>query len=318
MPYSIIIIGGGQLGSRYLQGLVKFLSPLNIFVIDPSEKSIELCNERWVEVGGRQSIHQLQLLNSLTTLPKEIDIAIIATSSDVRIDLSYKLTLSSKVRFWIFEKVLAISLLDLNRILEITKKSEFAWVNTPRRMMLWHQKLVKLIVPQAPNKIYISGGNWGLACNSIHFIDFANLIFNESIASVNTDDLDRHWFESKREGFFEVNGRLVVEFKNNKILIMECFKSNEPIKIIIETSKGCWGINENTGHATDPNGKHFYGILELQSDMTSRLVESILHKGICDLPSLANSVDLHSPYLEALLKHWNHVNNSEDNLLRIT
>ena len=318
MPYNIAIIGGGQIGSRYLQGMVKSVIPLNIFVVDPSEKSIGICNERWIEAGGEGSIQQLQLMNSISTLPKEIEIAIIATSADERIRSSGKLALHAKVRYWILEKILATSLLDMDLITEITQKSEFSWVNTPRRMMLWHQELVKKIAPQSPSKVFISGGDWGLACNSIHFIDFSSFLFNENIILVETHDLDCNWYGSKREGFFEVNGKLIVKFKNDKKLVMECFKSSNPIKIIIETVEGSWEINENTGKAISPYGDCVYGDLESQSGMTSRLVESIINTGVCDLPSLANSIGLHKPYLEALLKHWNQMNNTDDILLRIT
>ena len=43
MPALILISGAGQLGSRYLQGMAKFNSPLRIFVHD--------CNNRLIEFG---------------------------------------------------------------------------------------------------------------------------------------------------------------------------------------------------------------------------------------------------------------------------
>ena len=41
MSNNLLIAGAGQLGSRYLQGLALFDKPLNIWVYDISEASLE-------------------------------------------------------------------------------------------------------------------------------------------------------------------------------------------------------------------------------------------------------------------------------------
>ena len=61
---NIAIIGAGQLGSRHLQGLKKAQLPMNIFVLDASEESLTICEQRYNEtalcyhsqIGGKSSL----------------------------------------------------------------------------------------------------------------------------------------------------------------------------------------------------------------------------------------------------------------------
>jgi hypothetical protein len=313
-----VISGAGQLGSRYLQGMVKCSLPLSIYVVDLCSAALERSIERWKEAGGHNTFHRIHFENSNSNLPKLVDIAIVATRADVRVGVLNKLISQCQVRYLVLEKILATTLLDLEDLLNISKRVESVWVNTPRRMMSWHQELIKLIVTQQPSEIYISGGAWGLACNSIHFIDFANFIFNENLISVNTDNLNSSWYESKRSGFFEINGKLIAKFSDNKTLLLECLDSSAPINIYIKTNKGEWLINESIGQAIDPEGTVIEGYVELQSEMTARLLESILLFGICELPSLDKSVALHKPFLQSMLAHWNQSHGTSDINLRVT
>ena len=45
--------------------------------------------------------------------------------------------------------------------------------------------------------------------------------------------------------------------------------------------------------------------MELQSEMTARIVDSILKTGSCELPSLQESAHIHRIFLSALIFHWN-------------
>jgi hypothetical protein len=56
----------------------------------------------------------------------------------------------------------------------------------------------------------------------------------------------------------------------------------------------------------------------MQSLMTTRLVDTLLTDGYCDLPKLSESVEMHRIYLRSLLEHWNNVHGSNDDTLPIT
>jgi hypothetical protein len=318
MTKTVLIYGAGQLGSRYLQGLVKCIYPLTIWVIDPSDASLAQAYERWKEVGGTGGRHSLHLVNLMAALPTEVDLAIVATTACIRADVVETLVSLSKVRFWVLEKVLAQSHKDLDRLIQYTARSEAAWVNIPRRMMRWHQDLAEQISKQSPTNIRIFGGNWGLACNSIHMLDLGAYLLNETLVSIDSSGLGCNWYESKRAGFFEVNGTLSAKYSGGKCVTLKCLDTDDNMTIEVETSEGKWQIIESASQAIAPDGQYFPGRLEYQSEMTARLVESILNSGSCQLPTVNQAVVLHRPFLNAFIAHWNQTQQKVDSKVPIT
>jgi hypothetical protein len=87
--------------------------------------------------------------------------------------------------------------------------------------------------------------------------------------------------------------------------LLESRTDGEEFLIQVETPAGPWTINEFEGKAEGPSGVSLSGKMELQSEMTGRLVESIIETGKCELPSLEESAHIHCIFLDALRIHWN-------------
>ena len=49
---NLLLIGTGQLGSRYLQGIAREAVNCNITAIDTSQISLNIAKKRWGEAGG--------------------------------------------------------------------------------------------------------------------------------------------------------------------------------------------------------------------------------------------------------------------------
>ena len=96
MVNKILIAGGGQLGSRYLQGLSKFRTNLDIYVYDISNDSLDLSRARWLETNPSLK-HKVKYIKNLNLLPKNIDLAIISTTADVRSSVISKIKSKSKI-----------------------------------------------------------------------------------------------------------------------------------------------------------------------------------------------------------------------------
>ena len=58
--------------------------------------------------------------------------------------------------------------------------------------------------------------------------------------------------------------------------------------------------------------------IENQSEMTARLVESILKNGKCELSSFEVASQLHQIFLQSMLEHWNKAQNNNDSTFPIT
>ena len=80
--------------------------------------------------------------------------------------------------------------------------------------------------------VEIYGGRWGLACNSTHFIDLFSHLINSKVKSINSKKLGR-WHESKRPGYVEVYGTLIVDFINGSTMSLNSEDTSDMIDIKI-------------------------------------------------------------------------------------
>jgi hypothetical protein len=165
----------------------------------------------------------------------------------------------------------------------------------------------------------IRGGDWGLACNSIHFIDLINYFTGEHITNISTTKLNNKWETSKRVNFFEIFGELNFYISNGSHLILESNQNLINTYIIkFQQLNSEWEIDEKLGVAKNSNGLLINGELTLQSKLTPILVEKLINSNSCELTDLHTSAKLHTPLIESLLSHWNISMNKKDNILPIT
>ena len=314
----ILFIGAGQLGSRYLQGLAGVDRQLNITVVDPASASLDVARQRLDEVSPATS-HEVQFSTSLDQAPKQLDLALVVTPAHCRADVVAAISAQHEVSAWILEKVLAQSSQQVDQIERALAGHSQVWVNTPMRLMVWHKKIKEQMLASSPAglRVRMSGGHWGLACNAIHYIDLVSWWTGANVNSVDSRGLG-DWQSSKRPGFQEVFGTLMVNFGDGSSLELSCNQSDAPPRIGVQTPEGIWLIEETDGKAVGPSGQAIAGQLSFQSALTAPLVEQILTAGRCELPSLADSAAQHRPFLDALLQHWNHSQTREDLAVPIT
>lgn len=301
---TILIAGAGQLGSRYLQGLAKCRLPLMIYVQDIREASLVRAKQRWDEVHGPETRHVVSFHASFETLPRQCDIAIVATTADVRPRVIAKIADRSAVRFWVLEKVLARNESGLDEIMAHIGVGSSAWVNTLRRMLPWHQQLKSQLDLKPPLILKVDGGKWGLACNAVHFLDLLAWWTGETLQEVNTDRLNQRWFEGKRQGNWEVLGTLGARFSGGSQALLSAGEGEACYSMTVSDHCRLWKINEEEGLARRSDGIEIQGRIPYQSEISATLVESILESGCCGLPTLEESVAIHRVFIRGMQKHW--------------
>lgn len=302
---TILISGAGQLGSRYLQGLARGAMPLHIHVQDPSPASLKQAEDRWNGVAATANgLHTVSFHSALTDVPKHIDVAIVATTAHIRPLVIEQIAAHAQVRFWIVEKVLAQSEGALDAILEHIGPKGKAWVNKPRRMLEWHQA-IKSHLPQGQTMtLKVDGGAWGLACNSVHFLDMFSWFTGEALQDVDTSQLQIQWQEAKRAGNWEVMGTISAKFSGGSVARFTANEGEVFYRFEIQAGEHVWHIDEDNGIAKRSDGLDLPGRLPYQSEVSATLVETILMNGNCELPTLKTSVDLHRVFIRRLLEHW--------------
>ena len=97
----VALIGVGSIGKRHLESLIKLKHKSDILLIDRNLESLKFCKN----TNKNISTHNFFYSTQLKDLPKNIDLAIISTNSDVRREVTEQLINYTQVKYIIFEKI---------------------------------------------------------------------------------------------------------------------------------------------------------------------------------------------------------------------
>lgn len=313
---NICIVGAGNIGSRHLQALSKITQPLLIQVIDPSLDSLTIAKQRYKEVEIH-SKHQIEYLQNLDTINLQIDVAIIATNSNLRFLVTKQLLDKSNVKYIIFEKILFDKKIQYEKMANLLNKRMCkAWVNCSMRTDPFYTNLKGYFKNQKVTYI-VSGSLHGLITNSIHYIDHISFLTDCIDFKIDTSHLESTLVESKRRGFFELMGTLNVSFNDGSLACFTCYPSGDSpflIEILSEKYRILIDIFSNEQFFSSPstNWKWISKKTNLlfQSQMTNKVVSSLLKTGTCDLTPLEISTKMHINLFEPLLRFVNDNSNS--------
>ena len=165
----------------------------------------------------------------------------------------------------------------------------------------------------------VNGGNWGLACNAIHFIDIFSFLTDSKVLTVSTDELEQKIYPSKREGYIEVFGRLNITFHNGHKLILNCTLDKLPMDIKLASLDGEYKIDEANGRI-ELNGKRasIDVSIKYQSELSRLVAEEALAFGQSKLTDFNEACEQHIPLIKSLLSFYNRSSNLDTSMLPIT
>lgn len=310
--FKVAIIGAGQLGSRHLQGLKGAASPLAITVMDSSEDSLRISKERYdaVTAVGEKTI---EYVTSIESLPKVLDFVIVATGSMPRAAIIKSLLEHSIVKYLVLEKVLFPTLEDYDDVSRLLEERHVrCWVNCPRRMYGMYMQIKETIDPSKPIYMTNADDNWGLCCNAIHMIDLFMFLTGEKTFSVETKWLNDDIEKSKRGGYIEMTGKLIVTTTKGSVLTL--ISENNYVgekNFIIENGKDLYTVLEGEGFILHGD-RYEYG-MPFQSQLTGLLADELLKTGGCSLSPFYLSVSYHKPFIKALLEKYNNLIGTPNN-----
>lgn len=310
--YKFAVIGVGGLGSRYIQSLASLKVDAVVFAVDLSDDSLNKSKQLFDSMNPADNV-ELRLCHNIDELDEEIDIAAIATTSKPRRALTEQLLNGKKVKYLILEKVLFTELADYEAVGNLIKeKNVKTWINCSRRLFPFFKRLKDEFAGRNV-RFVLSGGLWGIGCNSIHYIDLIDYITNNSNGiEIYTDKIDNEIISSKRGGCIEFTGTL--EGKTDKCDYFALTSSPEkmyvPSYTISAKDKVCV-VNESQQKAYLFKAENNWNPEELevkayyQSTITSQLFEQIVSTGDCLLPDYETACREHMPFLAAMLDFIN-------------
>lgn len=148
----------------------------------------------------------------------------------------------------------------------------------------------------------VNGGNWGLACNSIHFIDLVSWILGLNNYTIESYKLGR-WKSSKRKNFYEINGQIKINFEKYYLKLLS-YPKNGNMNVIIKFKSKKILINE-TEMKLETNNTIKEVKIDLQSELILSHMKNIANNKQLDLPNLNFSVNHHIKYISFFINVWN-------------
>ncbi len=321
--YNIAIIGSGQLGSRHLQGIKTANLELSIEVVDSNIESLNIAENRYNEVGENQYTKCVRFLSSIDELSDELDLVIIATSSAPRFVITNELIKKKKVRNMVFEKVLFQNQEYFHEVKNLLNSNNIkAWVNCPRRMYDFYNTIKEALINEDIIIFTISGGEWGLGCNSIHFIDIFSYLTKQTKYSLLTDGLNKKVYSSKRSGYVEFCGILSGFTERGDIFnfISQENSNTTPLVSIVSQNKK-FVIDEARDYMASFNDNRWDTskiIVPYQSQLTGKVIENILSNKDIKLTTYEESMKLHLPFISSLLDFYNLITGNDTKNCPIT
>lgn len=308
MNENIVIIGAGNIGTRHLQGVLKYEEKLNIYAVEPNETARKK-SQMMIEDTQKKSMNRVSYVSDVEKLPEYVDIAIVATNSAVRKKVIENLLEYVKVKYLILEKVMFPHVSYYEQIGNLLKKKGVkTWVNCVKRSWKYASVLKKYYKDNDSLQMTVSGKMWGLACNAVHYIDFLSFLTDCcEYPVIDNSMVDERIISSKREGYIEFTGQLNIRLGKH-ILELICdegvfdgfyitIKDKKIECRIVE--KGEYGLNIIKNIDTGKEEREKYKV-EFQSNLSGKLVSELLDTGRCNLPDYELASKWHIPLIKSL------------------
>jgi hypothetical protein len=271
----ICVVGVGNIGMRYVQGISKKFPDADLVLID--------CDARLKELA-LLGLKNALLLPSLDDIDVPIDLFVVSTSCESRLSI-YKRCLALGPKYIILEKYLFKSREEYDECLSLSRVPTFV------NQWMYGSKAFDCLFEKDARSVELRGSGWGLACNSVHWIDVFKRHMNITHLQVGSGTVISDVFPSKRSGYEEIFGELVFEDKDSdksfKLVDMPDPSFFNSQRIIVDGKSYVFDFS-----------KIMYGEIVLShfpyfSDLIGGIVSEIMEKGSCHLPLLEESISQH-------------------------
>jgi len=311
--YKIVIIGCGNIGGRHLESCLELDNrTFELVVLDSSEEILKKNRNIVGSIGSKIGISYIQ---SIDELPNNIDVAIIATQSNVRLSIILELLTKTEIKYLILEKFLFQEVDDYTRFEHaISNIDTKVFVNCPLRIWPVFQAVADQLKDKIITNIHIDCVGDDIGCNGIHYLDMISFIIGSEKLEIEGFDL-LDYQDAKRKGYLKLSGVAKGKF--------EC--SSGPVPFAIHAPDGIYTgfvlrisiagkrelICTENGTKIILSGSFADNFLEkkwtapYQSTLTASCVQDLISNGDLGLPTYATSKKFHLSLLSMFLDRLN-------------
>jgi len=314
MP-NIVISGCGNIGSRLLQSVSNIqnadIGTLDIYGVDPFQRSLDLSTERFHQEnkGG----HTLHMSTNTADLPAEANLLIVSVDAANRLAALTSVLEHCVPKAIILEKILFNKFEEFDTVQTILDDLGIpCWVNCSRNIWPGYQQLKQTLGGQNVTSYTVSGSDWNMGSNAIHFMAALEYVAGEPITGLSMESSRAVTRESKRAGYKEVTGTLIgTTASGGQVSLSSLPEEGIAISLQLSTADETYTIAEGKTivRGNDTSTETAFPML-YTSQLTQPLVQ-ILKDGQSDLPTYADSVRQHHLLFGALNEVFYGAGNSE-------
>lgn len=285
------------MGCRHTQSIIEKSTLHEIYVVEPNESNF---NENLTRINGNN--YGIKRLNSISEIEFNIDFAIVATSAEPRydivkslIDLNVKKILVEKVVFQSNNQFEILTKLAEEKGIEIYCNFVCRYYSNYRR--------IQESLNKQPIIMNVIGGDFGLACNGLHYIDLFEFFTGQKVKLQQFNLSENSSGNRRGSNYKEALGVLTFKTENGSSLLISSDKNRAAeTEITIRTENETHIFNEVTQIHTISN-ENTIEIKPFEIAYTSALTAVIfddIFKGNCILPTIQETSSAHSQFFTAM------------------
>lgn len=294
-----VIVGFGGMGCRHASSLYIGKQFHEIWILEPN-KDIFIDNCARIQIPDSAFKH----VTEIELLPNDLDFAVIATTSIPRLNIFKILAEVKNVKNFLLEKVVFQSKFQFNEAVDIINKLNVnAYCNFVNRYFTNYQKIKQQVNNNKPFSMVVSGGEFGLGCNSLHYIDLFQYLSSDKPNLINyslSENLNAH---KRGSSFKEVTGQMLWKTSVGDTLILNSQIGKAiGVEITIQYNGHVDILNEVTQtHCKlyDNNFSNSKFEILFTSYLTNVIFNDILN-GSCVLPKVEDTFDIHAQLFESV------------------
>ncbi|MFC4237020.1 Gfo/Idh/MocA family oxidoreductase [Thalassospira xianhensis] len=296
----VLLIGCGNIGMRHLQAVTSLDKPLDIMVIEPDDDNRAKAE---ASVEKLSSHVNLRFFADWRNVPKQADLAIVATPAQPRRKVLEVLLTHTAPKWLFLEKVVFVTRRDFDEMIGVFADRDIRTViNCSRRGWPSYDALREKLKGKANLSLKVIGSNWNLASNSIHFIDLAVHLFGGLPFSLNADALIPE--DSKHRGCVEFTGSLIGACAGGGNLTITNLKEpGVPLTVEVGNADERWIVEEGNHRLTHFRGNKAIASEEFYTPFVSQmgyLYQEMLYDNVSRMTPFNLSAQEHRPFIDAL------------------
>jgi hypothetical protein len=321
----VLLVGCGELGSRFLQASLQVNDVNQIDVLELSDQAVEVAQSRMNQIQFDPETIKVNWHKSFNSVVHGADLCIIATQADGREHI-FNEVFNLGIKNILTEKIVTQSLATYNEILSKAKNLGVSvWVNCKTRdYPIW--KYIKTKIDPDGDLLYHSiGGNHGLCTNGLHTLDLFAFISDSKKLVESNSRIDPVLHTTKRNkydlsGSFHLTGA-----GNSKCIIDYSAGSSSSILEVVATQQYRWVLDHATRQAFESKQENkwilqpipFEGDLSV-SNMSIKFISDILKESQCGLPTLQETYSAHEFLFSVTLPVFNQLIGKDDDICPCT